>query len=262
MEIEDLIEIMEVDMQGLTKEFNRVRSMDDPRKRQAGLMALLANDNKLFKAANDHIGDYNSTLRELEDNEAEEMKGPLQDFQQKIRVMKENVKILLDEANKELLLAKPVDVMQPETAQTMDERARGVIQKTEAVQGKTIDAIGRMENTIAETEVIGINVVDKLGQQGEKLTQIEEDLIDIREDIADSRQLIKAIQKELQKDKCWRLLVFIVLLIGLILVIWASVDKNFGHASKNAGGDGMSSSSDRCQTCSSSTGVSGGPPPS
>lgn len=72
MEIEDLQEIMEIDLADLTKEINRIRSIDDPRKKQAALNSILANDNKLFKKANDHIGDYNSTLKELSEDEADE----------------------------------------------------------------------------------------------------------------------------------------------------------------------------------------------
>jgi hypothetical protein len=66
------------------------------------------------------------------------------------------------------------------------------------------------------------------------------------------RQLIKAIQKELQKDKCWRVLLFIVLAIGLVIVIWAAVDPNFAKSGKGAGGDGLPSSDSRCQSCASS----------
>jgi hypothetical protein len=63
--------------------------------------------------------------------------------------------------------------------------------------------------------------------------------------------LIKAIQKELQRDKCWRLLLFLFLLVGLILVIWAAVDPSFSSVSQSSGGDGMASSNDRCQNCNS-----------
>jgi len=92
MEIEDLLEIMEVDLQALHQEINRVRSISDPRKRVDQIQQLLAADNKLFKKANDHILDYNSTLRELSEDEANEHRPPLQDFTNKIKNLKEKFK--------------------------------------------------------------------------------------------------------------------------------------------------------------------------
>jgi len=249
MEIEDLQEILEVDLGDLTKEFNRIRSIDDSRKRQAAIASMLANDNKFFKKANDHIGDYNSTLKELSDEEeANEHREPLSQFTSKLKQLKENLKALQDETNRELLLQKDAET-QVVTAGTVDDKANEAIQKTEGVQGKTIDAIGRMEGTIAESEVLGTTAVSELHRQGDKLGEIGDDLEIMREDIATSRQLIKAIAKELQKDKCWRLIIFVFLLIALVLVIWAAVDPGFGKKT----GQGSSGSVDNCQNCNSGT---------
>jgi len=146
-------------------------------------------------------------------------------------------------------LTKQNEPDQPITSNSINNQAQVVIQKTEAVQDQTKGAIGRMEGLIAETEVIGGHVLNELDRQGQKMEIIEEDLETIIDDVKTSRQLIKAIQKELQKDKCWRLLVFIVLAIGLILVIWAGADKGFSKSTSNAGGDNMASASDRCQGC-------------
>jgi len=250
MEIEDLQEIMEVDLADLTKEFNRIKSISDPRNKVAAINSMLSNDNKLFKKANDHVGDYNSTLKELSEDEANDHKEPLALFNAKIRQMKDSLRVMLEQSQRELLLTQP-EADKPVTSQGLEDKSKQVIKKTEGVQEQTINVITRMENQVAETEVIGQNVVTTLGIQGDKLGGIGDDLEIIREDIVSSRQLIKAIQKELQKDKCWRLLLFIVLLIGLILVIWAAVDKNFKHATKGAGGDGLASASDRCQGCAS-----------
>jgi len=243
---------MEVDLLELNKEFNRIRSMNDARKKQAAINVMLANDNKLFKKANDHIEDYNSTLKELSEDEANEHKVPLADFTNKIRQMKESLRAQLQEVERELLLNNPAD-LKPVTAESIDDQKKAVIKKTEAVQDQTLNAIGRMNNQVAEDAQIGDAVKVELKRQGDVLGVIGVDLEEMREDIATSRQLIKAIQKELQKDKCWRLLIFIVLAIGLILVIWAAVDPNFAKSGKKAGGDGLASSQDRCQGCATGT---------
>lgn len=253
MEIEDLQELMEMDLIKLNKEYLRVKSIDDPRAQQQAASVMLASDYKLFKAANDHIEDYHSTLKELSDEEeANDHKVPLAEFTNKIKSMKESLRKIKEDAERELLVNQNTASSTPVTADSINDAAKNRVQQAERVQEGTIDAIARMNNQVGETAEIGENTKAALKDQGDKLTAIGVDLEEMREDIATSRQLIKAIQKELQKDKCWRILLFLVLAIGLVIVIWAAVDPNFGRVGSGAGGDGLPSSTSRCQGCASS----------
>jgi len=248
-----LQELMEMDLIKLNKEYLRVKSIDDPRQQQQAASVMLAADYKLFKTANDHIEDYHSTLKELSDEEeANDHKVPLAEFTNKIKAMKESLRKIKEDAERELLVVTTNTASTVVTADDINDRAKARVKDAEAVQEQDIHAIARMNNLVNDTEEIGQNTKGALKDQGDKLTSIGVDLEEMREDIATSRQLIKAIQKELQKDKCWRVLLFLVLAIGLVIVIWAAVDPNFAKSGSKAGGDGLPSSTSRCQGCQSS----------
>jgi len=173
----------------------------------------------------------------------------LVDYNNDVRSVVEKLKSRQAELERKLLM-QPNSA--PTTAQSINDKADDVINKVENVQKDDINRVRGMNVLAVETEKIGEHVVDELVRQSEVLGVVESDLYIIRHDVKTSRQLLKAIQKELQKDKCIRLGCFLFLSILLILVILGATG-TFKKSGKKAGGDSQPSATDRCQGCASGT---------
>jgi len=80
-------------------------------------------------------------------------------------------------------------------------------------------------------------------QDNDNLKGMQSDFADMDDGIEQSRKLIRSIMMGIQRDKCIRVLLFIVLAGVLCVLIWKLVDPNFTVP----GGDGQPSGTDRLQ---------------
>jgi len=248
-ELEDLNERLEDNLAQIRSHATKAIKTEDDATALRKINKLLDPLHPLNKQSRDLVDSYNANLREITDDEAKDFREALQRY----RVDIKNVVDKLTAKQETLQRSSLMSAGGPLTAAQTDDKTKQKIKQTEAIQEDDISRLARMNQLAGDTEKIGEHVVDELVRQEGVLETTEQDLYIIRQDIKTSRQLIKAIQKELQKDKCIRVGCFIFLAIGLILVIWAAIDPNFGGASKSAGGDGLASSIDRCQNCASGT---------
>jgi len=148
------------------------------------------------------------------------------------RQLKEELKI---SDRRERLVAKPQE--------TVNDNGKRDIEKGKAIQQETLDALGRIIGQIDDTENIAIGTMKVLEENDEDLNKTKQNVKDIGDGIEQSKKLIRSIMMTFQRDKCIRVLLFIVLAGILCVLIWKLVDPNFTVG----GGDGQPSGEDRLQ---------------
>jgi len=111
---------------------------------------------------------------------------------------------------------------------TLKRRDTGdIVGAIEDTQNQSLNVLGDMAETADATHDIAGNIVSELGKQKEKLQEADRDLGDMDDGITRSKKYLRGIIMSLQRDKCIRAMLFIVLAGALFILIWSLIDPNF-----------------------------------
>jgi len=101
------------------------------------------------------------------------------------------------------------------------------LDEADRIQIKSKDAVGRINKRIDETGVIGADIVTTIHKDNETLIGMKKDFEQMDDGIEQSKKLIKSILISIQRDKCIKAVLFIILLALLAVLIWAIFDPGF-----------------------------------
>jgi len=116
--------------------------------------------------------------------------------------------------------------------------------EAEKIQANSKVVIKRIIEKNDEAAQVGSTIVKTIGEDNEKLFRgMIIDFEQMDNGVEQSRKLIRSILISMQRDKCIKVILFIILLGLLAVLIWAIFDPNF----KIGGGDGQPAGTDRKQ---------------
>lgn len=88
---------------------------------------------------------------------------------------------------------------------------------------RTTQSVNRTQQIAAETDQVGIAVVDELGTQREALIRTKERLVDTDENLSNSRKILRSMYRRVMTDK----LILIVIIILEIAILGGVVYYKF-----------------------------------
>jgi len=227
-DLDDLLEEVEDKITEVKNKIKQTKAIKEAEERLNAAVQVLKGP-AYFERLSELMEDLDYSTRDLPDSERAHYLEKQKEHRKTIEELRKQLEGIKNQAEREKVFGP--DHATDEKPQLKRQNTGDIVGAIHDQQDDTLKVLKNMEGTADATHDVAEETKKKLVEQRHQLEGADRDLDDMDDGITRSRKYLKGIIMSLQRDKCIRGLLFIVLAGALFILIWSIVDPNFSIAS-------------------------------
>jgi len=223
-DLDDLLEEVEDKIAEVKNKIKQTKAIKEAEERLNAAVQVLKGP-AYFERLSELMEELDYSTRDLPDSERAHYLEKQKEHGKTIDDLRKQLEGIKNQAEREKVFGP--DRATDDKPQLKRQNSADIVGAIHDQQDDTLRVLKDIEGTADATHEVAEETKKKLGDQRMQLEGADRDLDDMDDGITRSRKYLKGIIMSLQRDKCIRGLLFIVLAGALFILIWAIVDPNF-----------------------------------